>query len=166
MHKRIIFTLICAITLLSVAFAQTSDDTNTYKKNPKLESILTQMISSDYPQQFASTNGLSIENSNIRVIVEMSDETTLLPDYLIEETRQGNKVQAMVPIDKISMLSQEPDVIYIRLPSKPIVDTVKPTSADQTSYPKSGYNSALIMIFSILLIFLIKKKGDNILVKK
>jgi len=100
MHKRIMAILICALSLLSAVCAQTSDDTNTYKKNPKLESLLMQMISSDDPQLFASTNGLSMENSNIRVIVEMSDETALLPDYLIEETRKSNKIQAMVPIIK------------------------------------------------------------------
>lgn len=166
MHKRILVTLICALTLLSVAFAQTSDDINTYKKNPKLESLLMQMISSDDPKLFASTHGLSMENSNIRVIVQMSNETAMLPDYIIEETRQSNEVQVMVPIEKISTLSQEPDVIFIRLPSKPIVDTIKPAPADQTSNPKSGFNSAILIIFSIILIFLIKKKGDVIHVKK
>lgn len=166
MHKRIMVILICALTLLSVAFAQTSDDSNAQKKYPKLESLLTQMISSDDPQLFARTHGIPVENSNIRVVVEMSDETAQLPDYLIEEIRQGNKVQAMVPIEKISTLSQEPDVMFIRLPSKPLVDTVNPTPADQTPVPKSGFNSALLMVFSIILILLIKKKGDVILVKK
>ena len=161
----IILTLICTLSLLSVAFAQSSDDINTYK-NPKLESLLMQMISSDDPKLFASTHGLPMENSNIRVIIEISNESAKLPDYIIEETRQSNKIQAIVPIEKISTLSQEPDVIFIRLPSRPIADTVKPAPADQTSNPKSGFNSALIIIFSIILIFQIKKKGDVTLVKK
>lgn len=166
MHKRIIVTLICTLTLLSVSSGQTSDDINMDKKNPKLESILTQMINSEDPRLFARTHGISLENSNIRVIVEMSGEKAMLPDYLIEENRQNNNVQVMVPIEKISTLSQEPDVMFIRLPSKPLVDTVNPTPADQTPVPKSGFNSALLMVFSIILILLIKKKGDVILVKK
>lgn len=166
MHKRIMISLICALALLSVAFAGTSDDTSAFNKNPKLESLLTQMISSDDPQDFAITHGFSMENGNIRVVIEMYNETTILPGYIIEEIRQGNRVQAIVPIEKISTLSNEPDVIFIRLPSKPVVDTVNTTPADQTTNPKSGFDSAPLMIISIILIFLIKKKGEVIFDKK
>ncbi len=166
MHKRIIVILICALAFLLVAFAQTSDNTNTYKKNPKLESLLTQMISSDNPKEFAKTHNLYLKDGSVRVVVELTDKAALLPDYVIEETRYEKTVQIMVPIEKIVSLSSEPNVTFIRTPSKPYVDTPVVTTIAQTPAPSSGFNTGILLIISIIFIFLIKKKGDIIFDKK
>jgi hypothetical protein len=149
---------ICFLALLSAALAQPTNNTPLYSKNPKLESILSQLISSDNPQAFAMTQNLYMKNGSIRVVVELADKTTLLPNYTIEETRFGNNVQIMVPIKKLEALSKEPGVIFIRTPSKPYADTVTATPGVQKAIPKSGSSSAISFIISIVLIFLIKKK--------
>jgi len=87
MNKRIIATIFCAMTLLSAAFAQPPNNNLSSGNYPKLESILSQLISSEDPQEFAMTHNLFMKNGNIRVVLELSDETAVLPDYIIEEIR-------------------------------------------------------------------------------
>lgn len=165
MHKRIIAVIFCIITLLSVAIAQPSNKNVSYSKNPKFESILSQLISSDNPQDFAKNHNLFMKNGRIRVMIELSDETAL-PDYIIEETRYEKNVQIMVPIEKLEELSMETNVIFIRTPSKPYADTIMATPDVQKTIPKSGFNSTIPFIISIVLIFLIGKKRSSSIVKK
>lgn len=161
-HIRNIAAVICVLILLSGAVAQPSN--NTYNKNPKLESVLSQLINSDDPQEFARAHNLYLRDGKIRVAVELGDEMALLPDYVIIESRYGKYVQTMVPIEKIVALSLEKNVTFIRTPSKPYVDN--PTPETQKPVPKSGYNLTIPLIISIVLIFLIRKKGSSSLVKK
>lgn len=164
LNKRNAIAIICIFTFFSAALAQPLNNTQPYSKNPKLESVLSQLISSDDPQEFARTNNIYIKDGNVRLVVELGDEIALLPDYVMEETRYKKDVQILVPIDKIAELSLEPNVTFVRTPLKPYVDTPMPSI--QTSIPKSGSNSTLPIIVSIALIFLIMKKRSVDLVKK
>ncbi len=161
-HIRNIAAVICALTLLSGAVAQTSN--NTYSKNPKLESVLSQLINSDDPQEFARAHNLYIKDGKIRVAVELGDEMALLPDYVTIEARYDKYVQTMIPIEKIVALSLEKNITFIRTPSKPYVDTSMP--AIQKPVPKSGSNLTIPLIISMVLIFLTRKKRSVSLVKK
>ena len=164
LNKRNAVAVICILALLSVALAQPLNNTQPYSKNPKLESVLSQLISSDDPQEFARTHNIYIKDGNVRVVVELGDEIAMLPDYVMEETRYKKDVQILVPIEKIAELSLETNVTFVRTPLKPYVDT--PMPAIQTSIPKSGSNSTLPIIVSIVLICLIRKKRSVSLVKK
>jgi hypothetical protein len=157
-NKRNAVVVICFLALQSITLAQPSNNTPLYSKNPKLESVLSQLISSDNPQAFAMAKNLYMRNGSIRVVVELYDKTALLPDYIVEETRFDNNVQIMVPIIKIEELSKETNVVFIRTPSTPFVDTVTATPGVQKATPKSGYSLAISFIVSIVLIFLIRKK--------
>ncbi len=162
LNKRNAAAVICALTLLTAALAQPSNDP--YSKNPKLESVLSQLISSDNPQGFAMAHNIFIKDGKVRVVVELGDETAMLPDYVMEETRHDKNVQILVPLEKIAGLSQDTNVTYIRTPLKPYADN--PKSAIQTSTPKSGSNSTILIIVSIILIFLIRKKRSDSIVNK
>ena len=107
---------------------------------------------------FAQAHDLYMQDGMIRVVVEMVTETALLPDYVLEETRYKNKVQALVPVEKIVELSGETNVTFIQAPLKPYADTADVTPA-ATSMPsvKSGFNSGILIIISMILIFFIKK---------
>jgi hypothetical protein len=164
-NKKNAAIVICVLALMSGALAQPSNNAPLYSKNPKLESVLSQLISSDNQQAFAMTQNLYMKNGNIRVVVELSDKAALLPDYTVEETRFDKNVQIMVPIKKLEALSKEPDVVFIRTPSKPYVDTVTATPGAQKAIPKSGSSSAILFIISIVLIFLIRKKRRGSIVK-
>lgn len=161
MHSRNV-AVICAITLLSTAFAQSFNITQPY---PKIESVLSQMISADDPQEFAQNHNLYMQDGKVRVVVELINETSQLPDYFVEETRYKNKIQGLVPIEKISILSEETNVTFIRTPLKPHADTPNVT-AIQTPPPKTGFNITPFFILSIILIFLIRKIWDDEIVKK
>ncbi len=158
--------VICAITLPSiVAWAQPFNNTQPYSKHPKLESVLSQLIGANNSYEFAQAHSLYMQNGNVRVVVELANETDLLPDYVVEETRYKNKVQALVPVEKIAMLYEEANVSFIRAPLKPYADTPTAT-AIQTPPPKSGFNTAILLILSIALIFLIRKCRSDKIVKK
>lgn len=129
----------------------------------KLESILFQLISVNNPQEFARTHNLYMRNGNVRAVVELTSETATLPDYVVEETRYKKNVQVLVPIEKLVVLSEETNVIFIRAPLKPYADA--PVTTGQT-LPKSGFNTAIPFIFFIALIFLIKKYRSDKIVKK
>ncbi len=167
---RIAFGVIVLSSLL-LSRAQPFNDTQPYSKNPKLESVLSQLISADDPQEFGRAHDLYMMDGKVRVVIELANETALLPDYVEEETHYKNKVQVLVPTEKIAALSLESNVTFIRAPSKAYPGA--PTSADvpamtavQTSIPKSGFSTAIPIILSIVLIFLINKIRSDKNVKK
>lgn len=149
---------IIAITLMSAVPVQSFNNTQPYSKNPKIESVLSQLISADDINEFALTHNLYIQDGKVRVVVELANETALLPDYVVEETRYKNKVQALVPIEKIEALSRETNVTFIRAPLKPYADTSTVIPVSTSTPPKSGFNSAIPIILSVISIFLIIKK--------
>ncbi len=141
--------------LSPIALAQPSSNTQPDGKNPKLESILSQLINADNPQEFARSHNLYIRDGNTRVVVELINEKAMLPDYVVEETRYKNNAQVLVPIDKMATLSLETNVSFIRTPLKAYADT-----------PKSGFNTAIPVILSIALLFLFRKVRSDRNVKK
>lgn len=57
----------------------------------------------------------------VRVVIELAPEAPLPEGYLIvEETRSGNNVQALVRLDQLLELAEQPGIEYIRKPAKPI----------------------------------------------
>jgi hypothetical protein len=157
--------------LILVALAQPFNNTQPYSKNPRLESVLSNLISANNPQEFARAHDLYMHDRNVRVVVELTNETALLPDYAVEETRYKNKIQVLVPIEKIGALSLENNVTFIRAPSKAYPDAPMPAgvptfTAVQTPVPKSGFNTTIPIILSIVLIFLVNKIRSDKNVKK
>ena len=126
-------------------------------ENPKLESVLSQLISANNTGEFAKAHDIYMQDGNIRVVVEMTNETAALPDYVVEETRYKNKVQVLVPIDKMSALSLETNVTFIRAALRPYADT--PAMNEPT--PKSGFDAVIPFILSIALVFLIRKRRSG-----
>ncbi|MBU3968459.1 MAG: hypothetical protein KKG76_14000 [Euryarchaeota archaeon] len=145
---------IIAFILISPVTGQTYNNTLPDSKNPKLESILSQLIVSDDMPDFAFAHNLDMQDGKVRVVIEMINETALLPDYVIEETRYKNKVQALVPMEKVEELSGETNVTFIRAPLKPYADIATPAA---TTPLKSGFNLVIPFILSMLLIFLFMK---------
>jgi hypothetical protein len=62
MQKRNAAAVICALCLLSAAYAQPLNSDLTSMKNPKLESVLSELISSDDPQAFAGAHDLYLKD--------------------------------------------------------------------------------------------------------
>ena len=145
---------IIAIILISPVQGQSYNNTQPFSKDPKLDSLLSQLINSPDMSGFAQAHNLYMQDGRIRVVVEIVNETALLPDYVLEETRYKTKIQALVPVEKIAELSGETNVTFIEAPLKPYADTSAPGAA---STPKSGFNSGVLIIFSMILIFFIKK---------
>ncbi len=156
-------TVLAACLFTIAASAQTFNNTQSYSKNPKLESVLSQLIGSSNPQKFARDHALYMQDGSVRISVELVNETAMLPDYVVEETRYKKNVQVLVPIEKITSLSMETNVTFIRAPLKPYAES--PTAV-QTSLPKSGFNTSILFIFSIALIFIIKRIQSDKNVKK
>jgi hypothetical protein len=153
--------------LLSVALAQQINDTQTYIKNPKLESVLSQLASATNPQEFALAHNLYMVDGKVRVIIKLASDSSLLPDYIVEETRYKNEVQILVPVEKIVALTLEGNVTFMRAPLKPYADAPITTGVPnktliQTPIPKSGFGTAIPVIISMILVILIRKtRGDK-----
>ena len=146
--------------LTFMAFAQQSNDTQPSGKNPRLGSVLSQMISADNPQDFARVHNLFMQDGKVRVVVELANENANLPEYVIEEIRYENRVQALVQIDKLEALSKETNVSFIRLPLEPYADiSTTPIIPNKTEVPvpKTGFSTTMTVIFSIILVFLLRK---------
>ena len=170
MHNRSIGTVICTFALLSVALAQPYNDTQPYSKNPKLESVLSQLIVADNPQEFAQAHNLYVQEGKVRAVVEIRDEKALLPAYAVEEARNKNRVQVLVPIEKIAALSWETNVTFIRAPLRPLAGVqnipIEAPTALQTPMPETGFSAAILFMLSIALVFIIRKKRSYRNVKK
>ena len=159
LHSRNVAGVIFALALLSLlAWAQP------YDKNPKLESILWEMITANNPEEFALSHNLYIQDGKVKVVIELTNETALLPDYVVEENRYKKNIQAIVPIEKLAELSYETNVTFIRAPLKPYAATPNATNIS-TPYqtPRtSGFNTIVPSILSIILIVIIWKIwGEN-----
>jgi hypothetical protein len=165
----LVLALVCLFISFSIttAYEQSYNNTRPDNKNPKLESVILQLIQAKDPEEFSKAHNIYLEDSRARVIIEIVEGTTSLPDYVQEETRYGNKVQVLVPINKIAALSEENNVTFIRAPMRSYQDapehTIVPTI---TEPPKSGSNSSIFLIVFMVLITLILKKGSVKFVEK
>lgn len=150
---------------ITTAYEQSYNNTRPDNKNPKLESIIVQLIQANDSQGFSKAHNIYMEDRKVRVIIEIIEGTTSLPDYVQEETSYGNKVQALVPVDKIESLSEENNVTFIRAPIRSY-----PDASEQAVVPtvplKSGLNSSILLILFMILITSILKKRSDKFVKK
>lgn len=85
---------------------------------PKLGSVLYQLTQSGNYIEFAETYNLYVEDDKVRVVIETTVEYTLSSEFGVEETKNGNLIQALVYIDKLLELADEPDIQFIRTPYK------------------------------------------------
>jgi len=154
------FGVFCLVILFSktTAYAQFFNNTQSDDRNPKLESVILQLIQSNDPQEFSKTHNIYMKDNRVRVIIELVDRNTSLPDFVQEETHYENKVQALVPVDKIAALTEENNVIFIRTPMKSYPDAPVLTSIPTTTPPlKSGINFTIPLIVFIILMTLKRK---------
>ena len=116
-----------------------------------------QLVNASNPEDFALVHNLHMRDGNVRVVVDLLNETSMPPGYAVEETRYRDKVQVLVPVEKITALAQETNVTFIRAPLEPYAANTTNATAIQTSPPKSGFYAAIPFVLSIILIFLIRK---------
>lgn len=149
---------VTALLLLSVSAQAGSFSSNlSYDKHPKIESVLLQLANASDPEDFALTHNLHMVDGNVRVVVDLLDETSQLPGYAVEETRYRDRVQVLVPVEKITELAQETNVAFISAPREPYAADTSNATAVQTSPPKSGFHTAVPFVLSIILIFFLMK---------
>jgi len=149
---------VTALLLLSFSAQAGSFSSNlSYDKHPKIESVLLQLANASDREDFAQVHNLHMENGNVRVVVDLLDETSKLPGYAVEETRYRDKVQVLVPVEKITALAQETNVTFIRAPLEPYPANTSNATAVQTSPPKSGFHTAIPFALTIILIFMIRR---------
>jgi hypothetical protein len=93
------------------------------KQQPKkLESVLYQLTKEEKRDDFAETHGLYLEYDKVRVVIELNNTEHLNRDETVKryngimETYHENLVQALVPVDNLIALSENPNVVYVRTP--------------------------------------------------
>ena len=70
---------------------------------------------------YASTNGIDLSGLRAVVIVELRSPEAELPDglNLVVEARNGGLVRAEALIHRLADLARDPQVAFVRLPSRP-----------------------------------------------
>lgn len=86
---------------------------------PQLESRLYELMVAADPARAAADLGLTYEDGRVRVIVELADAATPIPQHpdLVVEGRFSNLVQGRVPPATLCALSRLPDVRFVRAPA-------------------------------------------------
>lgn len=136
MKKNIIVIIVFSIALLLVALViyrrssyqsnlnlPPSVSTPLEKQYPKLESTLVQLINSRDHKTFAQSHGIDLEGERARVIIETTTKQYILPkEFGTEETRYKNQLQALIKIDKLLVLADDPSVkrIYVPISTIPL----------------------------------------------
>ncbi len=88
---------------------------------PKLDSVLYQLIQAKDYNKFGQTHDLNVTDNKVRVIIELINSEYVLPiNFGTEEARYENLLQAVVPIDKLLDLADDPNIKFIRRPIEPI----------------------------------------------
>jgi len=83
--------------------------------HPKLESVLYDLTQAKNPKEFAQRHGLDVVGSRVRVVIELiNPEYTLLTNFGVEETKYENSLQALIEIEKLSALADDPNIKLIR----------------------------------------------------
>lgn len=93
-------------------------------KCPKLDTVLFKLSQSSNPKEYASKQGLFYSNGRIRVEIKLTSQDVRLPNkYSIQvEKRYRDLLQALVPIDKLCPLSNEPQVKLVQAPIPSVTD--------------------------------------------
>jgi hypothetical protein len=77
------------------------------------------MVAPDW-YDYAAAHGIDLSGLRARVIIELVTPRTLpqLPNLLVE-ARSDNLIRALVPIQQLLTLADDPAVAFVRLPNKP-----------------------------------------------
>ncbi|MBI4640237.1 MAG: hypothetical protein HY731_06055 [Candidatus Tectomicrobia bacterium] len=114
--------MVTIIIEASVALA-TTDVVSNSRGCPKLEDLLFQVTQSSDPERTANQRGLFFSQGRIRVIIELTSPAVSLPTgySLVIETRFQSLVQALVAVQDLCRLSEEPSVRLVRAPFEAIL---------------------------------------------
>ena len=88
---------------------------------PKLEARLYQLTRSKDPSTFAEASGLYFSDGKVRVIIILAHiSSTISSDFqIVPEGQFGDLLQAMVPVDQLCEISEEPYINFVRPPLQP-----------------------------------------------
>jgi hypothetical protein len=93
------------------------------KENPKVSSVLTQLIAAPDRTSFANTNALKLKDNMVFVTLQLADKNFQLPREITQETaRYENLVDAYVVIDTLPTLAENPAIRFIDIPSQGQID--------------------------------------------
>ncbi len=85
--------------------------------NPKLDQVLYQLATSKDPKAFAIQKGINMSGESVRVIITVADGADIPGEFhVIIEQRDKNIIQALVPVNELLDLANEPGVSYIKVP--------------------------------------------------
>jgi len=109
----------------------------------RLASVLYELIKSPDRSDFAQRHGLYLSQEKVRVIIELLPEFKEVEgDYeMVVEGRTKNLIKALVPIDQLGLLAEDPWVGFIRFPYKPqplSPSTTNPTRLDHSEIKKGA----------------------------
>lgn len=92
------------------------------KKPEKLEAPLKGLVKvrseGGSVEEYAKAHGIPYEDGKVRVVIELIDEQTEVPQGygLMVEARYKNMVQALVPAENLEELAKDPAVKLVRTP--------------------------------------------------
>ena len=123
----ILLIVCCAMPITFIISNATSEDltsqiNDTKQKPEKIESVLYQVVKAQKRDDFAEAHGLYLKEGKVRVVIEIENTEVLKIENVLKgygavmETYHENLVQALVPVDDLIALSEDPDVNYIRTP--------------------------------------------------
>ena len=94
-------------------------------KNQKLSSMLYELAISQDPEYFAKKHNIFLSEDRIKVYIfydpgiSLSEEETTFKEYnIMIEKKSNGLIRALVPINKLIPLSQDPVIRSIRLPDR------------------------------------------------
>jgi hypothetical protein len=93
--------------------AKTKEPPPKQEDYPKLEGRLFQLAIAEDPIEFARQRDLD-HRVVVRVLIELESPDSPIPDGICVEGRFGKRIEALVPIDRLLTLSQEPQVKAVR----------------------------------------------------
>lgn len=99
------------------------NDTKLYERGyPKLESVLYELTQATDYKKFAQEHDLDVIDNKVRVYLELNNKFVLPSEFGTEEIKldQYNLIQALVYVDKLLNLTENPNIKFIRVPGKGI----------------------------------------------
>ena len=173
MYKFLILVLIFTMIGTNVSFAQNLSPLEKITKDPKMDSILAEIYSSNLSGSGipSSVNPDLIDGNKIRVVIEFNTNDYAIPDNLgIEvETTYENMVQALVPIQNLEAIANNANVKFVRLPYQGDNGAILQPEITPEENP-SPFNLSLFLliipIIAILIIWRIRKKSNLMYDKK
>ena len=130
MSRRLIGVLLLGLFLFATAGCGPAekDKTGKQKELPKwdeykdkVQQSLFELVTAEEPSKQAEQRDLDyFQLAMVRVVLVLAPGASLPEGFMIlQESRYEDDVQALVPVDKLLALSQQPEIQYIRAPVKP-----------------------------------------------